>query len=232
MFGAFAAVCLAVVLVVSCGILVDSSLQAPIPVERLSAAEVVVQADPTFGADGNVSAALSERRRLPARARGAPADVPGVRAAVADRSFPRRSSTRAGTPHGTRRSGRRRPRLGQRRAHAARARRAAARRARPREIVRHRRARRSAARSSRRPPSRRDRHDAGELHRRRHRRRAAAPRLTREAPIFFRGDVARRLSGTGDRADLIGVVARPGADAQRRRDSACATCSRSPACAC
>ena len=43
MLGAFAAVSLAVVLVVSCGILLDSSLKAPIPVERLRAAEVVVQ---------------------------------------------------------------------------------------------------------------------------------------------------------------------------------------------
>ncbi len=43
--------------------------------------------------------------------------------------------------------------------------------------------------------------------------------LTREAPVFFRGDVARRISGLGDRADLIAVVLRPGADAHRRRDA-------------
>ena len=36
MVGAFAAVSLAVVLVVSCGILLESSLRAPIPVERLA----------------------------------------------------------------------------------------------------------------------------------------------------------------------------------------------------
>ena len=71
MLGAFAAVALAVILVVSCGILLESSLQAPIPVERLAAAGVVVQADPTF--DGNASVLLSERRRLPAGARRAPA---------------------------------------------------------------------------------------------------------------------------------------------------------------
>ena len=45
-FGAFAAVALAVVLVVSCGILLESSLRAPIPVERLHAAAVVVQGEP------------------------------------------------------------------------------------------------------------------------------------------------------------------------------------------
>ena len=45
MLGAFAAVALAVVLVVSCGILLDSSLRAPIRVQRLAAAGVVVQAD-------------------------------------------------------------------------------------------------------------------------------------------------------------------------------------------
>ena len=37
--------------------------------------------------------------------------------------------------------------------------------------------------------------------------------MTREAPIFFRSDVARRLSGTGDRADLIALLLAPGADA-------------------
>ncbi len=47
MLGAFAAVALAVMLVVSCGILLESSLRALIPVERLAAAGVVVQADQT-----------------------------------------------------------------------------------------------------------------------------------------------------------------------------------------
>ena len=73
MLGAFAAVALAVMLVVSCGILLESSLRAPIPVERLAAAGVVVQADQTF--DGNASvllvraeAAAGRRRRAPAGA--------------------------------------------------------------------------------------------------------------------------------------------------------------------
>ncbi len=44
MIGALAAVGLAVVLVVSCLILLQSSLSAPLPVERLRAASVVVQA--------------------------------------------------------------------------------------------------------------------------------------------------------------------------------------------
>ena len=56
MFGAFAAVGLAVVLVVSCGILLESSLRAPIPVERLAAAAVVVQANPSLSGQRRTSA--------------------------------------------------------------------------------------------------------------------------------------------------------------------------------
>ena len=37
-------------------------------------------------------------------------------------------------------------------------------------------------------------------------------RMTREAPVFFRDDVARRISGTGSRADLIALLLTPGAD--------------------
>ena len=75
--------------------------------------------------------------------------------------------------------------------------------------------------SARRPPSRRDRHVAS--------RASPSPaspaartlrhRLTREAPIFFRDDVARRLSGTGDRADLIAIVARARRGCGRRREA-------------
>ena len=63
MLGAFAAVSLAVVLVVSCGILLDSSLRAPIPVERLRAAAVVVQASPRSADAAKSASALPERPR-------------------------------------------------------------------------------------------------------------------------------------------------------------------------
>ena len=35
---------------------------------------------------------------------------------------------------------------------------------------------------------------------------------SRQAAVFFRDDVAARLGGTGDRVDLLGILARPGAD--------------------
>jgi hypothetical protein len=89
MAGALAAVRLAVVLVVSCGILLESSLQAPIPVERLHAAAVVVQAATTISGskgEGNVSVSLDERTRLPASEADRIRTLPGVATVVADRS--------------------------------------------------------------------------------------------------------------------------------------------------
>jgi putative ABC transport system permease protein len=213
MLGAFAAVGLAVVLVVSCGILVDSSLQAPVPVQRLSAAKVLVQADPTLGGGGNVSAALFERRRLPAGLAARLEQVPGIRAAVADRSF----ATQVIDARGHVLTGR----------HGVAA-------------VGH--GWESAAltpfalASGHAPRSAGEIVVTGELAHRGSLRLGdhlrvvtatsresvivagiatapAAPRLTREAPIFFRSDVARRLSGTGDRADLIALLLEPGAAA-------------------
>ena len=56
LLGAFAAAALAVVLVVSCGILLDSSLRAPIRVQRLADAGVVVQ-----HRDGRIEAGCGSR---------------------------------------------------------------------------------------------------------------------------------------------------------------------------
>ena len=87
--GAFAAVSLAVILVVSCGILLESSLRAPIPVERLRAAAVVVQGDPTIeprGGEANVTVFLSERRRLGENVAARVRRVPGVAGVIDDRS--------------------------------------------------------------------------------------------------------------------------------------------------
>ena len=87
MLGAFAAVALAVILVVSCGILLDSALRTPIPVERLDGAAVIVQASPKLMGSDNVGGAVSERSRLPVELAGRLRGLPGVRAAIADRSF-------------------------------------------------------------------------------------------------------------------------------------------------
>src|SRR6478672_6357670 len=90
MIGALAAVGLAVVLVVSCLILLQSSLSAPLPVERLQAAAVVVQA-PTASAgahgEANVSVSLGERVRLQASEAERFRHIPGVAAVVPDRSL-------------------------------------------------------------------------------------------------------------------------------------------------
>src|SRR5262249_55322729 len=87
--GALAAVGLAVVLVVSSGILLESSLRKPIPVERLSAADVVVQGKPTIAperGEASLTVFLSDRRRLPAGLAERVRDVPGVARVVADRT--------------------------------------------------------------------------------------------------------------------------------------------------
>src|SRR4051812_29830898 len=88
-YGAFAAVGLAVVLIVSCGVLLESSLRVGVPVERLAAASVVVQADqsvePSSG-EANVPVLLEERRRLSESVARRLRDIPGVAKVVADRT--------------------------------------------------------------------------------------------------------------------------------------------------
>ena len=80
MLGAFAAVSLAVVLVVSCGILLDSSLRAPIPVQRLACRRrSSLQASPSISGRGEVSVALPERPRLAATLAAPAADSAGRR---------------------------------------------------------------------------------------------------------------------------------------------------------
>jgi putative ABC transport system permease protein len=90
MFGAFAAVTLAVVLVASTGILLESSLRAPLPVERLAGAGIVVQADSTLQPQdgrGNVSLVLPEQTRVPVSLAGRLERIDGVRRAIADHTF-------------------------------------------------------------------------------------------------------------------------------------------------
>src|SRR5262245_11713235 len=87
--GALAAVGLAVVLVVSCGILLESSLRASTPVERLQGASVVVQGEPAVhpsGGEANLPVTLPERRRLDESLAGRIRPIPGVERVVADRT--------------------------------------------------------------------------------------------------------------------------------------------------
>src|SRR5206468_11775242 len=89
-FGALAVVGLAVVLIVSCGILLQSSLQAPIAVERLHAASVVVEGPTSVTGsqgEGNVNTvSVGERNRLPASAANPIRGIPGIERVIADRS--------------------------------------------------------------------------------------------------------------------------------------------------
>src|SRR5580765_8442918 len=87
MLGALAAVALAVVLVVSCGILLESTMREPIPVERLEAAAVVVQQNPSISGGGEVGIWLPERTQVPAALADRIRSLPGVVDAIADRSF-------------------------------------------------------------------------------------------------------------------------------------------------
>src|SRR6266550_5250243 len=89
-FGALAAVGLAVILIVSCGILLQSSLQRPIAVERLHGTSVVVVGPTTVTGSqgqGNINeVSLTERDRLPSSAAGRIRRIPGVETVIADRS--------------------------------------------------------------------------------------------------------------------------------------------------
>src|SRR4051794_12185559 len=88
--GAFAAVGLAVILVVSCGILLQSSLNAPIAIERLHGASVVVEAPTTVTGsqgEGNVNeVALTERHHLATSDADRLRGIPGVETVIADRT--------------------------------------------------------------------------------------------------------------------------------------------------
>ena len=212
MFGAVVAVGLAVVLVVSCGILLESSLRTPIPVERLAAAAVVVQAKPTLSGTGNVSVSLSERRRLPAGLAEQLRTLPGVRAAIADRSFytqviDRRGQLLTGTD--------RAPSVGHGWGSAALTPVALTSGHAPRESTQIVLAADLATRGSVQlgdrlrvvtATTRQGFTVVGTAAAR------AGHHSSREAAVFFRDDVATRLSGTGGRADLIGILLRPGAD--------------------
>jgi putative ABC transport system permease protein len=211
MFGALAAVALAVVLVVSCGILLQSSLQAPIPVERLHAASVVVQASTTLPGANN-SVPLRERPRLGASVADRIQQVPGVAAVIADRSIFAATVDRRGrilegengspsVGHGWESASLTPYRLtsGHAPAHTSDvvvdAYLAAADNLRPGDRVRilttNGTELYAVAGVAGVPPSR---------------------RLPEQAAVFFRTDVAARLSGNRAKVDLVGIITRTGVD--------------------
>ncbi|MGI5329836.1 FtsX-like permease family protein [Actinomadura nitritigenes] len=107
--GVFAALLFAAVLVGACGVLLESALRAHAPVDRYAAADAVVtgpekvtQRMKRVGDDPETqSRPLAERARVPVAAAGPLRSVPGVRAVVADVSFPVLTSAgRAVTGHG------------------------------------------------------------------------------------------------------------------------------------
>jgi putative ABC transport system permease protein len=107
--GVFAALLFAAVLVGACGVLLESALRAHAPVDRYAAADAVVtgptsvtQQMKRVGSDPEKqSRPFAERARAPLAAAGALRTVPGVRAVVADVSFPVVTSTgRAVSGHG------------------------------------------------------------------------------------------------------------------------------------
>lgn len=209
-FGAFAAVALAVALVVSCGVLLESSLAARGSVDRLGATPVVVQGDPSTGGK-NYSVLLSERRRLPERMAGTIARVPGVAQVVADRSFYAQVFDGRGRPllgadggpsagHGWASAALTPSTLTA--GHAPLA---------PDEIVVDSWI---AAHASLRPGDRVEIVTATSARSFVVAGISVAPRQS-AAAVFFRDDVARRLSGAGSRVDLFGVITRPGADPGR-----------------
>lgn len=89
--GAFVAILCGTALVAACGVLMESGLRAGVPTQRYAAAAVVVGGAQTVrppGADALTFEQVGEQPTVPADLAGKIAGVPGVRAAVAERSFP------------------------------------------------------------------------------------------------------------------------------------------------
>jgi putative ABC transport system permease protein len=209
--GAVAAVTLAVTLIASSGIVIESTLRAGIPVDRLGAAAVVVDRSQGFGITGSANdVTLREPTRVDAALATRLRTIPGVAQAVADRTFATTITNSGGKPlradstpgHGWA-SAALEP-LVLAAGHAPHG---------PREVV---------------TEGRLARDDAIRLGERlRIATGAAAPRTftvvgiaapsagpTDTPAVFFREDVARELSGTGGRVELVGLTLRSGADAR------------------
>ncbi|WP_328649961.1 FtsX-like permease family protein [Amycolatopsis sp. NBC_00348] len=97
--GAFIAILCGAALVAACGILMESGLRAGVPTQRYAATAVVVGGTQSVrppGADALSSEQVGEQATVPADLAGRLAAVPGVRAAVAEQSFPAQVVTRDG----------------------------------------------------------------------------------------------------------------------------------------
>ena len=89
--GAFIAILCGTALVAACGILMESGLRAGVPTQRYADAAVVVGGERSVqppGADALSAEQVGEEPSVPAALAGRIAAVPGVRAAVAEQSFP------------------------------------------------------------------------------------------------------------------------------------------------
>ncbi|MGI5456453.1 FtsX-like permease family protein [Streptomyces sp. CA-249302] len=75
-------------LVTGTGVLAESGLRSHLPAGRLAGADVVVAADQEYHPPGDLPIALPERRTVPARLAAELADLPGVTATVGDLAFP------------------------------------------------------------------------------------------------------------------------------------------------
>lgn len=78
----------AALLLTATGVLAETGVRSHLPVGRLAAADVVVSAEQSLPTAEDVDVALPERVGVPAALADRLAQVPGVRAAVADVSFP------------------------------------------------------------------------------------------------------------------------------------------------
>jgi putative ABC transport system permease protein len=197
--GALVALFASAVLVMAGGMMLESALRSHPPVERYAAATAVVTGQQIVGADHDVP--LAERARVSSALAARLADVPGVRAAIADVSVP---ATLAGRPSGAHGwssaaltpyalSAGRSPATsdevvtGYRSPIGARLRLASTGPARTVTVVGVARARRG---------------------------------VQRQAAIFFTDAEAGRLAGHPETVDAIGVLARPGFDVARLRAAA------------
>ena len=92
--GAFVALLVASVLVMACGVLLESGLRAKAPVERYRGADAVVTGDQNahvgLGTENEESIPLPERARVDSGLARRLAATPGVRAAIADVAIPAR----------------------------------------------------------------------------------------------------------------------------------------------
>src|SRR5215208_6841948 len=96
--GALIALIASSALVMAGGMPFEAALRAHPPVERYAAAAAVVTGDQSVGSDNDIP--LSERVRVSSALATRLADVPGVRAAIADVSVPARLGARATVAHG------------------------------------------------------------------------------------------------------------------------------------